>query len=161
MLCRGAAVLVGLLALQAPTSLSQEFDPPTYHRDPRLQILRSFFEGRNSPVAGLAREFLVAADRHQLDWRLLPSISVVESGGGKAYRNNNIFGWDNGAHNFPSVRDGIHVVASRLQVSKFYKNKSLDQKLSTYNPNPEYLTLVKAVMAQIGPPRLRSPDALN
>jgi len=149
---KGAAVLVGLLALQASTSLSQEFDPPSYAKDPRVLILNMFFEQRGSPVAYLARDFVVAADRNGLDWRLLPAIAFVESGGGKAFQNNNIFGWDNGNWPFPSVREGIHRVAFQLGSSKFYKTKDLHEKLTAYNPHLCYPPLVTSVMGEIGPP---------
>ncbi len=150
---KGAAVLVGLLALQASTSLSQEFDPPSYAEDPRVLILGRFFEGKESPVAYLARDFIVAADRNGLDWRLLPAIAFVESGGGKAFQNNNIFGWDNGNWSFRSIREGIHRVGFQLGSSKFYKNKDLQAKLSAYNPNAIYPPLVTSVMDEIGPPQ--------
>ena len=37
-------------------------------------MLENFFAARHCPVRGLAREFLIAADKNGLDWRLLPSI---------------------------------------------------------------------------------------
>ena len=148
---KGAAVLVGLLALQASTSLSQEFDPPSYAEDPRVLILGRFFEGKESPVAYLARDFIVAADRNSLDWRLLPSIAVMESGAGKEYTNNNIFGWDSCKKRFPSVRAGIHEVAARLGTSKLYRHKGVQGILSTYNPNSDYAPRVMRIMKAIGP----------
>ena len=119
--------------------------------DPRLAHLERFFAARKCPVRGLAKEFLAAADNNHLDWRLLPSLSLIESSGGKVYRNNNIFGWANGDKRFPSVQAGIHIVAGALANSRHYRGKSLDQKLTTYNRRPLYLKRVKTVMAQIGP----------
>jgi hypothetical protein len=148
---RGMVIGAGLLTFHSAMSLSQQFNPPTYASDPRLLKLKNFFEERESPLTRLSRDFLIAADRHGLDWRLLPSISIVESGGGKAYRNNNIFGWDSCQTHFVSIRAGIHLVASRLSSSNLYKNKSLDEKLKTYNPDTNYRYLVKAVMARLGP----------
>ena len=86
--------------------------------------------------------------------RLLPSISMIESTGGKEARNNNMFGWDNGNVRFSTNRDGIHRVASRLAESRYYKGKTLDQTLRTYNPVGEYGKKVKLVMAQLGPANL-------
>ena len=119
--------------------------------DPRLESLDRYFSARKCPVRHLAKDFLVAADRHGLDWRLLPSLSVIESSGGKVYRNNNIFGWANGDKRFVSVQAGIHIVAGELANSHYYRGKSLDQKLRTYNRRPLYSKRVKSVMAQIGP----------
>jgi hypothetical protein len=121
--------------------------------DPRMVRLQQFFSDRNCPAKHLASDFIEAADRQGVDWRLLPSISFVESTGGKHARNNNIFGWQNGNYRFPTVRQGIHTVAHELTHSPYYRGKSLDGKLRTYNPNLEYIRRVKQVMAEIGPAR--------
>src|ERR1700735_1191901 len=71
--------------------------------DPRAIQLRKFFARLHCLAVNFADDFIKAADENRLDWRLLPSISVVESGGGKACKNNNIFGWNQGAHVFASV----------------------------------------------------------
>lgn len=125
-----------------------------YAKDPRLALLKKFFTQNECPVSTLAVEFLVASDTNGLDWRLLPGIAFIESTGGKAYINNNIFGWANGDVPFPTIQAGIHVVGEELASSHFYKGKSLDQKLSTYNRFPFYGQRVKMVMAQIGPQNL-------
>ncbi len=104
-----------------------------------------------SPVSHLAPDFVDAADRNTLDWRLLPSIAVIESGAGKEYTNNNIFGWDSGKTKFPSVRAGIHTVATRLSKSRLYKHKPITALLSTYNPRADYAARVIRVMQSIGP----------
>ncbi len=140
--------------LATPVAVSnQEPSPKAHHEadDPRLALLRQYFNERNCPLRDSAADFLLAADQNELDWRLLPSISMIESSGGKDYRNNNVFGWDSCQQSFASVQEGIHFVASRLAKSKLYKNKNLDQKLATYNPQPDYLHRVKAVMRALGP----------
>jgi len=130
-------------------------EPPVskYQNDPRLAKLKQFFQARRCPVIDVASEFLIAADQNHLDWRLLPSISIVESGGGKAARNNNVLGWGSASSRFDSVREGIHAVAQRLSVSKLYKNKDLDGILRTYNTNADYPSRVKQLMAALGPAR--------
>src|SRR5579875_1286516 len=60
---------------------------PAARQDARTLRLRSFFASLRCPVVYLAQYFVEAADDNQLDWRLLPSIAVIESGGGKAARN--------------------------------------------------------------------------
>ncbi|MBZ5576748.1 MAG: hypothetical protein LAP40_09340 [Acidobacteriia bacterium] len=95
--------------------------------------------------------FLEAADRNDLDWRLLPSISFIESTGGKAAPNNNMFGWDSGRAEFPSAVASIHTVGYRLGHSHLYRDKDVDGILATYNPNAEYAERVKSVMRQISP----------
>jgi len=121
--------------------------------DTRLHALREFFKRFDCPAFHYAHEFLAAADRNALDWRLLPSISIVESTGGKQARNNNLFGWDSGKAKFATLADGIHAVGRRLAQSRLYRNKTLDEKLAIYNPNPEYAAKVKSVMLRIAPAR--------
>src|SRR5207248_7451405 len=102
-----------------------------------------------------------AADMNHLDWRLLPSISIVESGGGREARNNNLFGWNGGKAMFVSIRAAIHEVGGRLGNSKLYRNKDVDGILRVYNPRASYSGIVKSVMRRISPTRgtLSSPDA--
>jgi hypothetical protein len=122
------------------------------HRsDPRLETLRHFFQRFECPAEAYAVEFLEAADAYQLDWRLLPSISFVESSGGKATANNNMFGWDQGHARFSSLTAGIYEVGYRLAYSEPYKDKNLDTVLTIYNPVGPYARAVKSVMRQIAP----------
>ena len=151
-------VFAGLLAVPAVTGI--EVKPKPVQEDPRMSQLRAFFDRYHCPVSGLAHEFLVAADENDLDWRLLPSISLIESGGGKAMANNNLLGWGSADKHFPSVRAAIHTVASRLANSKLYRDKDLEGILNTYNPRPEYSYRVKWVMRQLGTAELGS-EALN
>jgi hypothetical protein len=144
--------VVGMFS--APVSLTQQQLPAAqfdYKNDPRLESLKRFFQKADSPAQDLSEEFLRAADEHNLDWRLLPSISLVESGGGRDARNNNLFGWDNGHAIFTSVRAGIHNVAEKLANSKIYRDKDVDGILRLYNPNESYSGVVKSVMRQISP----------
>jgi hypothetical protein len=127
----------------------------TVSADPRTVRLKKFLGYLHCPVAPLADEFVHAADDNQLDWRLLPSISVIESGGGKAYLNNNIFGWSNalntGLQLFPTIRSGIHEVAYKLGRSGLYRNRDAEGKLRVYNPDPTYADRVLSVMRRISP----------
>jgi hypothetical protein len=137
---------LAMAPLNAPKTPRAEYKP-----DPRLTALRTFFKRGECPAVEYAREFLEAADRYELDWRLLPSISYVESTGGKAARNNNIFGWDSGRAQFSSPAEGIHEVGYRLAHSALYRDKDLDEMLETYNPDASYAEKVKSVMRQIAP----------
>ena len=156
-----ALAFAGFLLAHSTASIGQEFVPRTYDQDPRLLILKNFFKRRGAPVGNLSDEFLEAADRNKLDWRLLPSIAVIESGAGKESENNNIFGWDSGRVEFATYEDGIHYVAGRLAHSTLYRNKSLDAKLRTYNPYPDYPARVKSVMTRLGPRKVPANRSLN
>ena len=157
-LARCLLLTVGLVSARAEISRGQQPAAPVYANDPRLHLLTGFFERVRSPASAYAEDFLAAADRNGLDWRLLPSIAIVESGGGRASRNNNILGWDSGRQAFPSVGAGIHAVAVRLSVSKLYRDKNLEAKLTTYNRNRGYRFRVRRLMDSIAPPGRPAPD---
>jgi hypothetical protein len=140
--------------LSTPAMLTQSELPTAtteYKNDPRLASLRNFFQAGECPAQDFSEEFLRAADHHKLDWRLLPSISLVESGGGREARNNNLFGWDSGRAVFSSVRAGIYNVAGNLAHSRIYRDKDTDEILRLYNPNENYPGVVKSVMRRISP----------
>ncbi|GAC1432491.1 MAG: hypothetical protein NVSMB62_29210 [Acidobacteriaceae bacterium] len=81
----------------------------------------------------------------------MPSLSIIESGGGKVCHRHNMFGWDNGLAAFPSFSAGLHHVAHTLGKAAQYRHKTLDKMLTTYNPNTVYARNVKAVMRSISP----------
>jgi flagellum-specific peptidoglycan hydrolase FlgJ len=145
-------MFAGLLAVPAAVGFAQQPQTsPAAKNDPRLARLQEYFADKARPLRSLAADFLTAADRNGLDWRLLPSISIIESSGGKTSRNNNIFGWDSGHQAFPSVRAAIHAIAAKLANSRLYRHKDVDHILSTYNSRPQYADRVKAVMETLGP----------
>jgi hypothetical protein len=124
---------------------------PERPADYRYHLLKAFFEKSDCPAQRYAQAFLDAADENDLDWRLLPSLSMIESTGGKAARHNNFFGWDSGNAEFDSPVQGIREVGYRLANSSLYKDKDLDELLATYNPDEEYGSKVKSVMRRISP----------
>jgi hypothetical protein len=75
----------------------------------------------------------------------------VETTGGKAARNNNLFGWDSGRAAFSSAAAGIRAVAASLANSALYRNKDVDGILRTYNGSAGYARRVKDVMRRIAP----------
>jgi len=145
--------VMGIVSLPVSMSLSQARPTPSsdYRHDPRLQSLRNFFSKAECPAAKYSEAFLEAADAYELDWRLLPSLSFVESTGGKSARYNNLFGWDSGRAHFPNPIAAIHAVGYKLANSILYKDKSLDTLLAIYNPKLEYAQKVKSVMRRISP----------
>jgi len=150
-LMTGGMFVVGIVSLPISVSMSQSRPATDYHHDPRLETLRRFFSKADCPAAGYSEAFLEAADAYALDWRLLPSLSFVESTGGKSAPYNNLFGWDSGRAHFPDPIAGIRQVGYRLANSVLYKGKELDSLLATYNPNIEYAQKVKSVMRLISP----------
>lgn len=152
---RGLVLVAGLLASNGIADPDSRLQSATAAQtDPRTIRIKQYFLERDCPAHVYAADFVQAAELNDLDWRLLPSISMVESTGGKLAPNNNMFGWDNCDIRFDSNREGIYRVAERLRSSPFYRGKELDGILKTYNPRKEYAPAVKAVMAQLGPANL-------
>jgi hypothetical protein len=150
-LLSGGLVMLGVVSAPVPVS-PRTVSPPLQHEyrnDPRLAPLRQFFTRTECPAAAYAVDFLIVADEFALDWRLLPSLSFVESTGGKASPHNNLFGWDSGRAHFSSPSAAIHSVGSSLAHSALYRSKSLDEILATYNPGRDYAKKVKSVMRRI------------
>ena len=146
-------VFAGIVSLPIALSprMGQGIPTADYRNDPRFETLRAFFAKFGCPAWKYAATFLEAADDYALDWRLLPSLSYIESTGGKAARHNNLFGWDSGRAHFSSPAAGIHTIGFHLAHDDMYRDKDLDALLTTYNPNAEYAAKVKSVMRRIAP----------
>lgn len=88
--------------------------------DPRVIAMRKFLIDYNSPMYPYAEVFIQEADKYGLDWRLVASISGVESAFGNLipYRSNNAWGWKGDPtrdwSHFASWSEGIETVTSRL-----------------------------------------------
>jgi hypothetical protein len=145
----GLALIAGVVFTPVATiSLELRNLPAERREDPRLSRLRRFLRGAAPRLEGLSPAFLAAADSNQLDWTLLPSLSLIESGGNGG-RNNNILGWNNGKTRFQSVTHGIQTVARRLSESPIYRDKNVDGILSAYNTDPKYADKVRSVMRRM------------
>ena len=147
---RNTFVLAGLVLLPG-TAGSVDRQPVELAPDARVVKLRRFFLERDVPIVHLAEDFVLAADRHGLDWRLLPSIAMVESSGAKFYKNNNIFGWDNADLRFRSIHSSINEIARYLSTMRCYRGKDLEGMLWTYNPIPGYSERIKTAMRNMDP----------
>lgn len=118
-------------------------------RDDRYDRLESFFQSFGCPAPHYVNEYLGAADSNAIDYRLLPAISVLESTCGIYQRLNNRWGWDSARKGFSSFRAGLQYIARQLSQGRFYRNKSLEEKVHMYNPNPQYARLVRKLMLKI------------
>lgn len=93
--------------------------------DYRVIKLRKYLESHNSPLSPYASEIVFWADYYQLDWRLVPAISGVESTFGKRIPRNsyNAYGWANGNYSFESWSQSVEVVSETLRTK--YKDDGL------------------------------------
>jgi hypothetical protein len=153
--CLLLVAAVGLFSIAPPMAAyeNQSQELSIQPSDPRLAALQRFFRRFRSPLDSHAADFLMASDRHGLDWRLLPGIAMVESGGGRNYIRNNVFGWANGRARFDSISHGIAVVATALAKGSRYAGKDLAGKLKAYNPGyPGYPRRVLWFMKKLPAP---------
>jgi hypothetical protein len=159
-LSSGVIVITGMIGLAGATlNADESFTKIRKKFDLREAILRKFLRDNHCPDEEYAGAFILEADNHKLDWRLLPSLALVESGGGRHSAGNNHFGWANGAARFGSIGEAIHTVAEALSRGKYYKGKDLDGKLAAYNPRIDYKAMVLSIMNQIAPtPKVEFAD---
>lgn len=85
--------------------------------DYRVSNLRNFLAYFDSPLSEYADSLVYFADFYGLDYRLVASISGVESTFGKRipYKSYNAYGWANGNYSFSSWQDSISIVSSTLR----------------------------------------------
>ncbi|MCA9375027.1 glucosaminidase domain-containing protein, partial [Candidatus Dojkabacteria bacterium] len=88
--------------------------------DSRVIAMRRFLVDYNSPMYPYAEVFIQEADKYGLDWRIVASISGVESAFGNLipYRSNNAWGWKGDPTRdwsyFISWSEGIETVTKGL-----------------------------------------------
>lgn len=131
----------------------------------RAAKIEQFFRSReNSPMADYAMDFVIAADKYGIDWKLVPAISTIESNGGHMackFKDGslkyNAFGWGGCTIAFGSYHEAIDVITKNLaglepKTEKYYKGKTVDQIIDTYNPphvRDDYNELVTWAMKKI------------
>lgn len=126
-------------------------------RQQKADAIDAFFKKRSMPMEGTGKTFVLVAEKYGLDWRLLPSIAIRESSGGKQACGHNPFGWGScKLHNFISYEQAIEALGKNLgganpRTSSYYAGKSTKDKLYYYNGTvlPEYPDEVLAIMKMI------------
>lgn len=123
--------------------------------DYRVENLKNFLESVNSPLTPYAQNFVLEADKYGLDYRLVPSISGVESTFGKRIpaKSYNAYGWVNGNYSFKSWQDSIEVVSSTLKYNYIDKGaNSISEIARIYAPpSKTWAGKVKYFVTKIDP----------
>jgi len=103
--------------------------------DNRVEQLTAFLKKYDSPLVPYAPDFIEMADKYQIDWKLLPAITGVESTFGKQipFHSYNAYGWNNGNYRFQSWENSLEIVSKALR-EKYY-NRGLD---TPYKIGPVY-----------------------
>ncbi len=120
------------------------------------QVIDSYFESRNMPLAGFGLKMVLEAQNNDIDWRLLPAIAIRESSGGKNICGNNPFGWGSCKIHFDTVDEAIETIAWNLggnnpNTEKYYNLNDTRHKLHHYNGTVirRYEDQVLSIMDQI------------
>jgi hypothetical protein len=106
-------------------------------KDPRAETLEKFLKKHNSPLVPYSKDFVYWADYYEIDWRLVPAITGVESTFGKRIPKNsyNAYGWNNGDYKFSSWPASIEHVSKTLREKYINKNAdSIDKIARRYAP---------------------------
>lgn len=122
--------------------------------DFRAIKLARFFHRYNSPLEDYSETFVAEADKNQLDYRLLPAISGVESTFAKNYipGSYNAYGWGGGVIYFKSWDEGIAQISQGLKTNYVDRGASDVEKISwIYCPpgNLSWAAKVRHFMEQI------------
>lgn len=112
----------------------------------KAQKIELFFREnrRNAPLADYAEKFVEVANKYNLDYRLLPAIATVESGGGKSnFRSYNAWGWGN--KGFSSFEEGIETVGKGLKTGYIDKGRDTVEEIAPVYCPPNYKNWARSV----------------
>lgn len=133
--------------------------------DLRIEKLRRFLTAYDSPLAKYAEIFVNTADKHQLDWKLIPAIIGVESTFGKFIPANsyNAYGWANGAYYFKSWEESVEIVAKTLREDYYDRGADTIEKIAPIYapPSQTWAWKVKYFMEKIENFTSTNPLALD
>ena len=138
----------------------------------QAEAIDAYFKEHDMPLEGKGMKMATEADLNDLDWRLLPAITVRESTGGKfdcTKATFNAFGWGSCKIGFKSDEEAIEVVAKNLggnnpKTARHYDNKTTKQILNAYNPPsivPHYTEQVMKIMNAIGDEEVKVEAKIN
>lgn len=133
--------------------------------DNRALVLKKFLESNDSPLSSYSEKFVKEADKYNLDWKLVASISGVESTFGKylPFNSYNAWGWgiygDN-VYYFKSYDDAIQTISKSLRED--YINKWGAQDVygigRIYAASPTWANRVDYFMKKIDQFTLSNPS---
>mgnify|MGYP003393774385 CR=1 FL=1 len=120
--------------------------------DHRVEALEKVFEKYNSPLLPYASAYVQSADKHGVDWKLLPSIAGLESSFGKRLMpgSYNGYGWGGGHIYFASWEDGIDKINSSLALKYYGRGANTVWSIGPiYAESPTWAVRVNGFMNQI------------
>lgn len=127
--------------------------------DARPVLVERFLARYNSPMTGMGEEFVSAADKNGLDWRLLPALAFQESNLGRKIPKGsyNPFGWTvysgktSGTY-FDSWEHAINIVAARMKTNYIDQGFTTPETIViryTSTNSPTWVFAVRSAMEEI------------
>lgn len=122
-------------------TIESAFKGEVTQQDARYAIVRQFLERYQSPMVDYAQNIIDAADKYQIDFRLLPAIAMQESNLCKKIPDNSFNCWGFGIYGkkvtrFSDYGEAIDTVTRTLATK--YREKGLhtpDEIVKMYNPS--------------------------
>lgn len=131
--------------------------------DNRAQILKDYLTLQGSPLADSAQTFIDSADKYNIDWKLVVSISGLESGYGKHQPANSYNGWGWGYSNgsvkhFTSWDEAIEEISKGLRENYLKEDMKSDPYLigPKYAASPTWAVRVTGFMNQLEAYKMRN-----
>lgn len=125
---------------QALPQTQSEITDTIQVQDGRVKIVEDFFSDYNSNLKPHAQTFIDVADKHHIDYRLLPAIAMQESNGGKKMPKDSFNPFGFGIYGskilkFESFDEAIEVVGESLRVDYIDQGlKTPFEIMSKYTP---------------------------
>ena len=123
--------------------------------DERAVVLKKYLESKNSPLAIYSKDFVLYADKYELDYRLVPAITGVESSFGKRIPMNsyNAYGWANGKYKFENWEESIEIVSKTLKEKYIDKGATSIEAIGRIYapPSPTWSGKIHYFMNQMDP----------
>lgn len=132
-------ILIFLLNLRVVIPKNNSFSKIkySYEKDYRYLKLQKVLTKYDSPLVPYTAYFIQEADLQNIDWRLIPAITGVESTFGKHIPINsfNAYGWNNGYTKFNDWNSSIKLVSKSLSDNYIKKGaNTIDEIGYIYNP---------------------------
>jgi hypothetical protein len=123
----------------------------------KVEKIRRYYSRYNLPLQDHSEAFIVSAERHDIDWRLVAAIGFIESTGGKyacKTADYSAFGWGSCKINFDSYEESIEIISMNLagdnpNTAYAYAGKDIRGILQAYNPPSIVPDYAEKVMLQM------------
>ncbi len=143
-----------------PASVQTDADLLQKEREEKAAKIDAYFTQNGMPLAGYGMKMVTEAEKHGIDWRLIPAIAIRESTGGLHQCKSvtySPFGFGSCKISFKSYDSAIEILATNLggdnpNTAAHYEGKTVKAILQSYNPPsvvPNYANEVMALMNKI------------